>query len=104
MECGDLVLVELELLVLVEQQLHRVLLFDVLGRGVGRCLVRAAHPARAAAPTHPSAMTTPTTHAAAALILSLRSRPGDDEKQDGERTHDRWEHGSMPGREWSPAA
>ena len=92
MERGDLVLVELEVLVLVEQQLHRILLFDVFGGGVGRCLGRAAHPARAAAPTHPSAATTHS--ASAARVLCRRSRPGDDEKQDGERTGNGVDHGS----------
>jgi len=42
-----------------------------------------------------------TTHSAsAARVLCRRSRPGDDEKQDGERTGNGVDHGSMPGGEW----
>jgi len=40
-----------------------------------------------------------TTHAAAALVLRRRCRSGDDEKQDGKRTHNGVDHGSLPGGE-----
>jgi len=43
-------------------------------------------------------MTAVTAHtAAAALVLCRRSRPGNDEQKDGERTHNGFDHGSLRG-------
>jgi len=48
------------------------------------------------APTHPSAVTAVTAHAAAAtLVLCRRSRPDDDETQDRERTDNEVGHDTM---------